>query len=117
MTEVRVVDWRESVRWYRDVLGLRVVLDDPAGRFTLLEAGPGRGRVALKHDPDPIRAEREAVRLVFEVADLDGFTAELSRQGIPFDGPKSSVEGYREVKLLDPDGTPIGVFGWDGPPP
>ena len=48
MVEVRVTGWRRSVAWYREVLALRVVLDDPDHEFALLEAGRGGGRVAIK---------------------------------------------------------------------
>ena len=46
MAEVRATDWRRSVEWYRDLLGLRVVLEDAPGQFALLETeGGGRGAI------------------------------------------------------------------------
>lgn len=110
MTEVRVGDWRRSVAWYRDVLGLRIVLEDAAGRFALLEAAGG-GRVAIKEGA-PGRDARGAVRLVFEVADVDGWRRDLDARGVATSGPTARPEGYRELALDDPDGTPIGLFAW-----
>ena len=113
MTEVRVLDWAKSVCWYRDVLGLRVVMEDHTGRFALLEARAGGGRVAIKGgQAGEAIAGRGAVRLVFEVADLEAVMADLVAKGERFEGPESSAEGYREIRLQDPDGTPIGLFAW-----
>lgn len=110
MTEVRAVDWRASVAWYGSVLGLRVVLEDAAGQFALLEVGQGGGRVAIKGGGD--RAVRGAVRLVFAVDDLDALIQTVAAQGIAVAEPRVSPEGYREITLHDPDGTPVGIFAW-----
>ena len=115
MAEVRVADRGRSVAWYRESLGLRVVLDDAEGRFTLLESGPGGARVALKEAPEG-RGGQGSVHLVFEVVDLDAQMARLQQQEIPFEGPTGSAEGYREIRLADPDGTPIGLFAWSERP-
>ncbi len=114
MTEVRVRDWCESVRWYRDVLGLRVVLDDGPGQFALLEVRAGGGRVALKGGADEDRGGRGTVRLVFEVDDVDEWLVSLGALGVVVEGPTTSAEGYREIRVGDPDGTPIGLFSWVG---
>ena len=110
MTEIRARDWRRSVAWYRDTLGCRIVLEDAVGRFGLLEV-VGGGRVAIK-EASVAGGARGAVRLVFEVADLDLWREALIVRGVAFDGPLASKEGYRELTLADPDGTPIGLFAW-----
>ena len=113
MVEVRVADWRRSVAWYRDVLGLRVTLEDPAGGFALLEGGREGIRVAIKGGP--AGGDRRGIRLVFEVEDADRAGADLTARGVAVDGPIASAEGYREVRLVDPDGTAIGLFSWTRP--
>ena len=117
MVEIRVVDWRRSVAWYRDVLGLRVALEDPAGGFALLEAGSGGGRVAIKGGSAGATGDRAGCRLVFEVEDVDRLGAELAARGVAVAGPFASAEGYREVRVVDPDGTAIGLFSWGRPGP
>ena len=88
-----------------------MVLVDASGQFALLEAGPlGVGRVAIKRGGGD--TGRGAVRLVFEVADLDTLMGHLDAHGVAFDGPSVSAEGYREVKVVDPDETPVGLFEW-----
>lgn len=37
--EIRVIDWPRAVRWYVEVMGLRLVLEDVAHQFALLGAG------------------------------------------------------------------------------
>jgi len=106
MVEVRVADWAVSARWYSEILGLRPMLEDRAGRFLLLEAGPGR--VAIKEGP-PV-ADWGAVRLVFRVEDVDGERARLVGLGVAVGTVTESPEGYREARLADPDGTPIHLF-------
>ncbi len=113
MVEVRVADLARAARWYVDVLGLRPALDDPGGRFVLLEAGSGR--VALKEGP--ASADRGAVRLIFQVADIEAERARLAGQGVEVGEVTESAEGYREARLADPDGTPIRLFSWVGPRP
>jgi catechol 2,3-dioxygenase-like lactoylglutathione lyase family enzyme len=112
MAEVRVSDRAGSVRWYRDMLGLTILLDDPARGFTLL--GVDGGRIALKQGSASL--DRAAVRLVFQVSDVDAVFERLGTLDIPCSGPTDSDEGYREIRLADPDGTPIHLFSWRGGP-
>lgn len=115
LVEIRTADWPRSVTWYRSALGLETSMDDPAHRFALFSAGPGR--IALKGGGASAPG-REAVRLTFLVPDVDAERARLTAAGVavgePIDNP---AEGYREVRLHDPDGTPISLFAWTGPPP
>ena len=108
MVEVRVADWAASARWYVEILGLRPILEDRERRFLLLEAGAGR--VALKEGSGS--ADRGAVRLIFRVADVDAARARLVGLGVAVSESTRSAEGYREVRLGDPDGTPIHLFAW-----
>ncbi len=109
LVEIKVADWERAVRWYAEVLGLRPVLSDPANRFALL--GAGTGRVGLKQGlPGSGRA---LVRLIFRVDDLDAEHERLRAQGVTVGDPsENTVEGYREIRLSDPEGTPITLFQW-----
>lgn len=100
--ELRVSDWPRSVAWYRDVLGLTVLMSD-SEKFALL--GADEGRVALKAG-EP----RLGVLLAFEVTQLDDWVCRL---GDLIEGPvKTSDEGYRRVRFRDPDGYEIILFEW-----
>lgn len=110
MTEVVVSDWPGSVRWYADVLGLGELLRDEANGFALLGAGPCR--LALKRGTDSASA-RGSFRLVFRVEDVDAERARLTARGVfVSDAVENEREGFREVRLSDPEGTPITLFGW-----
>jgi len=112
MTEIRAVDWRGAVDWYRDVLGLNLSFRDESGGFALFSTGEGRLAVK-KADPETSADDRSHVRLVFRVADVDAEHGRLSALGVeatePADHPR---EPYREIRLTAPEGTPITLFAW-----
>jgi predicted enzyme related to lactoylglutathione lyase len=113
LTEIKVTDWSGMVRWYAAILGLRLALEDAAHQYALLEAGTGAGRIALKGG----RAESESlpsatVRLVFEVANVDAQRDRLAGCGVAVSLPEESLEGYRAIRLCDPEGMPITLFSW-----
>jgi catechol 2,3-dioxygenase-like lactoylglutathione lyase family enzyme len=102
--ELRVRDWSASVVWYRDVLGLELLLHDESHSFALFAAGGAR--LALKAgEPCPGGSS-----ITFEVDDLSAW---VERLGARIEGPiKSSPEGYRRALLRDPDGYEITLFEW-----
>jgi catechol 2,3-dioxygenase-like lactoylglutathione lyase family enzyme len=107
LVELTVADWETSLAWYRDRLGLVVELVDEPNRYALLTAGPAR--VALKAGtPSPT-----TTKLTFQVASLG---AELRRFAerdlVPVGPPTVSLEGYRSVRLTDPDGHRLEFFEW-----
>ena len=110
LTEIKVTDWPRAVRWYVEILGLRMVLSDPEPQYALLAAGSGR--VALKGGGAE-NLGRNAIRLVFQVEDAEAARARLLDLGIAV-GPMRGIprEGYREVRLADPEGMPITLFSW-----
>jgi predicted enzyme related to lactoylglutathione lyase len=110
LTEIKVTDWHRLVRWYVETLGLRLVLEDAAHEYALLDAAGGR--VALKGGGSP-GLPRDVVRLVFEVADLEAERDRLARHGEAVSPPEESPEGYRAIRLRDPEGTPITLFCWE----
>ena len=112
MVELTALDPAASAAWYRDRLGLRVALADPATGFTLLES-PAGGRLAfIPGTPTP-----GGVTLHFQVADLDAELTRLAAAGVAVASPpKASPEGYRRATVRDPDGYAVGLFEWATPP-
>lgn len=115
MTVIRVARWQTTLRWYVDTLGLAPLLVDTAHEFALL--GAGVGRVGLQGVKDPqASTSRARVRLVFQVADLDGERRRLIKCGIDVGEPVVySAEGYREIRFQDPEGYSLRFFSWDDP--
>lgn len=115
-TELLVVDWPRAVRWYVEILGLRLILEDVEPQFALLEAGLSRlalkGSAGGRQDGSP-----PSVRLIFRVDDVDAERDRLIGLGVAV-GPASdnSAEGYRGATLVDSEGTPITLFSWHARP-
>jgi predicted enzyme related to lactoylglutathione lyase len=112
MTVMKIANWSAIVPWYIDTLGLVPVLLDAEHEFAFLAAG--NGRLGLQ-GTKTARAvdERSKVRLVFQVRDVDAERLRLIERGVvvsmPIDNRK---EGYREVRLHDPEGNTLTLFAW-----
>lgn len=115
MTVIRVAQWRTTVRWYIDTLGLTPILLDSPHEFALLSAGSGRlGLQGIKAALPTAGSGR--VRLVFQVRDLDQERARLIAQGVAVGAPiENAEEGYRELRLQDPEGYSLRLFAWTDP--
>ncbi|SIN79145.1 hypothetical protein SAMN05444166_0879 [Singulisphaera sp. GP187] len=112
--ELQVADWPRAVRWYVEVLGLRLVLEDVANQFALLEAGGSR--LALKAGGGGV-GETPTVRLVFRVRDADAERDRLITRGSEVSPARDHpAESYRSVSLTDCERTPITLFSWLDPP-
>ncbi len=112
MTVVRVTEWSTIVTWYIDALGMMPVLIDAEHEFALLAAGDGRlGFKGIKSNCTV--HERTKVRFVFQVANVDLEREKLLAKGVivsaPFD---NRDEGFREVRLHDPEGNSLTMFAW-----
>jgi catechol 2,3-dioxygenase-like lactoylglutathione lyase family enzyme len=104
--ELRTSRWQELVDWYRDVLGLRVlmrVLDD---HYALLQAGDTRLAIMGRDAPGEASGRWS---LGFETDDLD---AACLRLGAAATSPRTNPEGFRELAAIDPDGNKIRLFSW-----
>jgi predicted enzyme related to lactoylglutathione lyase len=115
MTVVRVMDWSATVPWYIETMGMVPILIDAEHEFALLAAGSGRlGFKGIKSHRT--EHERTKVRFVFQVPDVDRERQRLAERGIvvsvPFDNRE---EGYREVRLHDPEGNSLTMFAWSDP--
>ena len=110
MIEFLATDVARTSEWYRLALGLRVVLDDPARGFLLLE-GAGL-RLALKRAEAGTPAD---ARLSFLVEDLGAERRRLSAMGLECGPTRTNAEErYAEFRLIDPDGREVRLFAWDG---
>ena len=107
--EIRSRDWLQAAHWYRDVLGLRVLVRVPDEKYALLAAG--ETRLAILGRDQPGEATRR-ISLAFEVPDLAPLVERLHATGAQLPPPHTSDEGLREINLVDPDGNRLRLFSW-----
>lgn len=98
-------DMDRAVKFYEDVLGLRLLRREGA-EWALFDAGPVR--LALHGATEGHPAEPGGATAVFAVEDLDAARSGLDARGAEFDEHVGEVEGFaRFTTLRDPDGNPI----------
>jgi len=95
--------WAESVAFYRDVLDLPVVFENPL--FVELRAAPGAciGLLDASRTRDP-GVEPRGVLLSFRVADVEETRARLRDRGVRVGEAGDHPWGARLFELQDPDG-------------
>jgi predicted enzyme related to lactoylglutathione lyase len=108
--EIRSARWEALVAWYRDAVGLEVLLRVIDDRYALLAAGSARLAI-LGRDEAPPESRRWS--LAFEVADLEAARARLVAAGCAAPEPTANPEGFREFVVTDPDGNRVRVFAWN----
>lgn len=108
-----VKDIETSKRFYRRILGLKVLLDFN-GHVTLssgivLQSYEIWKDLIRKEDQD-IHLQNHACELYFEVEDIDIFMYKLNDYNVPLVHPlKEQAWGQRVVRFYDPDGHMIEV--------
>jgi catechol 2,3-dioxygenase-like lactoylglutathione lyase family enzyme len=106
--ELRTAAWGELVAWYRDVLGLKVLVRVVDDGYALLAAGDTRLAILARPAAGPASSRWS---LGFEVTDLDAVHAQLVACGNTAT-PTVHPEGFRELVVTDPDGNRIRLFAW-----
>jgi catechol 2,3-dioxygenase-like lactoylglutathione lyase family enzyme len=107
--ELRTARWPDMVAWYRDVLGLRVLVRVMDDGYALLAAGDTRLAILARKEPPPASGRWS---LGFEVPDLDAIHARLRAAAAAATAPTTHPEGFRELTVADPDGNRLRLFAW-----
>ena len=111
MVTVQVRDLDTVRAWYIDVLGLAVAWLEP-GEFCVLSLPGGGPALALATDhPERIGADpATGWTPILTVEDFDETVAALRAGGVRFDAEEEGGdEGYRLVRIADPEGNVIGL--------
>ena len=97
----------EMVDFYRDAFGYSPVRRD-GDRIVELRP-PGDGMVLMLHPAGKGQREGQAlVKLVFDVADVAGFRAQLIDRGIAV-GPIHNAGGYQFANAKDPSNNAVSI--------
>ncbi len=107
--EIRTQNWAHLVEWYREVLGLRVLVRVIDDGYALLDAGETRIALVAREEVD---GPGRRISLAFEVSDLRTLCARLTAAGTRVTYPERHPEGLREATTADPDGNRIRLFAW-----
>jgi|SRR4051812_15294912 catechol 2,3-dioxygenase-like lactoylglutathione lyase family enzyme len=98
---LRVANMMESVRFYRDVLGLELLYGGEAAGFSSLRSKNAQSAVL---NLEQGQTETGWGRLIFHVTDVDAFWARLKESGLSPEAPRDASWGERFFHLSDPDG-------------
>lgn len=107
---VYVSNMQQSVRFYRDLLGL--ALTSESEQWSVFDVGPANLALHWSSLDDEVQGQPVVpagnAELVFEVEDLDKACSEIRHKGGAVEGP-SIMEGLnvRVAFLRDPDGMAI----------
>ena len=111
MVTLQVRDFDGMVGWYRDVLGLEVIGIEP-NEFCLMHAAHGSTTIALATDHPERIPDRSGVGWTpnLGVDDFDAFIETLRSRGVVFDAEEEGAdEGYRLVRVRDPEANAVGI--------
>jgi len=97
----RVVNMRESVRFYRDVLGMELLYGGEHAGFSSLRGKDAQSAILNLEQGD--RVTRWG-RLIFYVTDVDALWTHLKERGFAPEVPRDASWGERYFHMPDPDG-------------
>jgi lactoylglutathione lyase len=109
-TRMRVNDLERTVKFYEDVLGLRVGRrhTSPRGaQLAFIRTPNSDEEIELCHLPDgpPVQVQPDLVHLAFEVDDLAKFAAAIAKKGYKLsDGPTKTGSGSVIAFIDAPEG-------------
>lgn len=98
---IKVHDMRASVRFYKNILGLKILYGGENAYFSSF---------CLKNATDTIlnleqgRPSNDWGRIIFFVHDVDHFWTYLKEKGFNPEGPRDAEWGERYFHMQDPDG-------------
>jgi catechol 2,3-dioxygenase-like lactoylglutathione lyase family enzyme len=114
---IYVKDVERGVRFYRDLLGFKLIEDfryEGTPVYARLRAPGGDGTIALHQAAPGASISSDGVRLYLEVRDLDDFCRKLQQKDFYITQlPRLMPWGWRHAYLNDPDGHEISLY-WAG---
>jgi catechol 2,3-dioxygenase-like lactoylglutathione lyase family enzyme len=108
---LRPVDFDRSIAFYRDTLGLAVYREFGEGGVGGVVFFIGGGLLEVSGSGPGGDRPSEALRLWFQVRDVDATHAELAAAGVAIvRPPRDEPWGLREMWIADPDGIQIAII-------
>jgi catechol 2,3-dioxygenase-like lactoylglutathione lyase family enzyme len=114
---IYVKDIDRGIHFYRDLLGFKLIEDfryEGTPVYARMRAPGGDGTIALHQAGPNDPVSREAVRLYFEVCDLDDFCRKLQQKNFYITKmPRMMHWRWRHAYVNDPDGHEVSLY-WAG---
>jgi catechol 2,3-dioxygenase-like lactoylglutathione lyase family enzyme len=98
---LRVANMTESVRFYRDVLGMELLYGGEGTGFSSLRARDTQSAILNLEQGRPVTSWG---RLIFHVTDVDALWNHLKGWGFDPEIPRDASWGERYFHMPDPDG-------------
>src|SRR2546423_1291111 len=102
--QLEVADLEQSLRFYRDGLGLRAEEVAPSAGQRTACVEVGEFGLVLVQAASPERARGGGVQLFLNTHDVDHFSAALQSRGVEATPPAQEPWGARVTRVSDPDG-------------
>lgn len=97
----RVVNTTESVRFYKDVLGMELLYGGEGTGFSSLRARDAQSAILNLEQGEAVT---QWGRLIFYVTDVDALRNHLKGRGFNPEIPRDAAWGERYFHMPDPDG-------------
>jgi catechol 2,3-dioxygenase-like lactoylglutathione lyase family enzyme len=97
----RVMNMTQSVRFYRDVLGMELLFGGERSAFFSLRAGDAQSAILNLEQGEALTRWG---RLIFYVTDVDALWNHLKERGFDPEIPRDAPWGERYFHMPDPDG-------------
>lgn len=97
----KVANMQASVRFYGDLLGMKLVYSGEDGCFSSLSTSDSNSPILNLEQGNP---EAHWGRLIFYVSDVDAFCAYLKEKGLQSEALQDASWGERYFHISDPDG-------------
>lgn len=98
---LRVANMTESIRFYRDVLGMELFFGGEGAGFSSLRAKNAQSAILNLEQGE---TETQWGRLIFHVTDVESFWTHLKEEGLNPEIPRDASWGERFFHMRDPDG-------------
>ncbi len=98
---LKVASMPNSVRFYRDVLGMEVIYGGEDTYFSSLRTRDGKGPILNLEQGSSVTGWG---RIIFYVTDVDAIWAYLQENGFHPESPQDASWGERYFHMPDPDG-------------
>ncbi|NEQ51626.1 MAG: VOC family protein [Leptolyngbya sp. SIO3F4] len=118
-TRLLVSDITNCCKFYRDLLGLTVIVENPgyaefevAGQTISLFHQEEMASIIHTSDKPATADSQDKTVLIFTITDLDGTYSQLRQAGVQFDEPPTQNSDFN-LKIAycrDPEGNLIGLF-------